>query len=133
MKLEYPKDWFEKSAAIEGAAEVGAGVPAAAASPLLERMLARHDLTENLCWTLEEELPCEPMDEAMLARMNQALGFSGLHAKPRGYRPYCVREGCEYMPRMFRVAEGFRCWSCNNVWDLRSAAVPEPQPQPQPL
>ncbi len=27
MKLEYPKEWFERSAEIEGIAEVGAGVP----------------------------------------------------------------------------------------------------------
>jgi transcriptional regulator with XRE-family HTH domain len=27
MKLEYPKEWFERSAEIEGNAEVGAGVP----------------------------------------------------------------------------------------------------------
>jgi HTH-type transcriptional regulator, competence development regulator len=27
MKLEYPKEWFERSALIEGDAEVGAGVP----------------------------------------------------------------------------------------------------------
>lgn len=90
-------------------------------SPALELLLARHDMTENLFRRMEEELPCEPMDDAMLARMNQSLGFSGAHAKDRDYRPYCVRQHCEYMPRMFRVAEGFRCWSCNNVWDLRAA------------
>lgn len=28
MKLNYPKDWFERSAAIEGSAEIGAGLPA---------------------------------------------------------------------------------------------------------
>lgn len=28
MKLNYPKDWFERSAAIEGIAEIGAGLPA---------------------------------------------------------------------------------------------------------
>ena len=27
MKLEYPKEWFERSALLEGDAEVGAGVP----------------------------------------------------------------------------------------------------------
>jgi len=27
MKLQYPKEWFERSAKIEGDAEVGAGVP----------------------------------------------------------------------------------------------------------
>jgi len=33
MKLEYPKEWFERSAEIEGPAEVGAGCPAVAGSP----------------------------------------------------------------------------------------------------
>ena len=29
MKLHYPKEWFEKSALIEGDDEIGAGVPPA--------------------------------------------------------------------------------------------------------
>jgi len=31
MKLQYPKAWFERSAAMEGDAEVGAGAPATSA------------------------------------------------------------------------------------------------------
>jgi len=32
MKLEYPKEWFERSAEIEGTSEVGAGCPAVPSS-----------------------------------------------------------------------------------------------------
>lgn len=97
-----------------------------AGSPLLERMLARHDMTENLYKKMEEHLPCEPMDDGMLARMNASLGFSGDHAKTRDYRPYCVRKGCSTMPRMMRDPKGFRCWQCGNVWDLTENSSTEP-------
>jgi hypothetical protein len=81
-------------------------------------MLARNDMVENLYKKMEEHLPCEPMSDEMLAAMNASLGFKGEAAKTRDYRPYCVRQGCEYMPRMMRVKEGFMCWSCQNRWNL---------------
>lgn len=89
-------------------------------TPFGKRMLARHDMIENLYKEMEQQLPCEAMSEEMLAAMNTSLGFpvDGPHAKDRDYRPYCVRKGCEYMPRMMRVQQGFSCWSCRNLWDL---------------
>jgi hypothetical protein len=90
------------------------GRSAPSCSPELERLMARNDMIENLYKKMEDSLPCQPMSDEMLARMCESLGLE----KGRDYRPYCVRQGCEYMPRMFRVKEGFRCWSCNNVWDL---------------
>lgn len=81
-------------------------------------MFARLDMVETLYKKMEINMPCEPMTDEMLAKMNTSLGFSGEHAKTREYRPYCVKEGCEYMPRMMRVKEGFSCWSCKNKWDL---------------
>ena len=84
---------------------------------LIESLLARHDITENLYRRMEEHLPCEPMDDGMLERMNKSLGFSS-HPKDRDYRPYCVHPKCNRMPRMMRCKEGFRCWNCGNVWDL---------------
>jgi hypothetical protein len=42
MKLEHPKEWFERSAEIEGTSEVGAGCPAVASSRCGE------------AWTLED-------------------------------------------------------------------------------
>lgn len=39
MKMHYPKKWFERSAEIEGSAEVGAGCPAVAGSPSIEAMV----------------------------------------------------------------------------------------------
>lgn len=80
----------------------------------------RNDMVENLYKKMEEHLPCEPLSDELLAAMNKSLGFppEGDRAKDRDYRPYCVREGCEYMPRMMRVREGFMCWSCKGKWDL---------------
>ena len=83
-------------------------------------MMARHDMTENLYKKMEEHLPCDPMSDEMLAAMNKSLGLSGDAAKTRDYRPYCVRDGCKDWPRMMRVKEGFRCWSCHGIWDLSS-------------
>ncbi len=90
---------------------------------LLERLTARTEAIEKGFEKFEEHLPCDPMDDAMLDRMNSSLGLD----KDRSYRPYCVRQGCELMPRMFRVREGFRCWCCNNVWDLTGKEGAESQ------
>ncbi len=86
--------------------------------PTVKRMFAMLDMIENLYKKMEINMPCEPMTDEMLAKMNTSLGFIGEHAKTREYRPYCVKEGCEYMPRMMRIKEGFACWSCKNKWDL---------------
>jgi len=84
----------------------------------IEKMIARYEIAETLYKRMEQNIPCEPMTDEMLAKMNTSLGFSGEHAKTREYRPYCTKDGCEYMPRMMRVKEGFACWSCKNKWDL---------------
>lgn len=89
-----------------------------------ESMIRRNDLVENFYKKMEENLPCDPMSDEMLTAMNTSLGFKGPHAKDRTYRPYCVRRECKMMPRMMRVKEGFRCWSCHNVWDLTVKSEP---------
>lgn len=87
--------------------------------PAMRRLIVEGDMNEHLYLKMEGHLPCPPMSDEMLARMNKAMNFE--HApKDRDYRPYCLAEGCKRMPRMMRVKEGFKCWSCFSVWDLRS-------------
>lgn len=60
---------------------------------------------------LEELSPVPEMTPAQLEELNAALKVS-----PKGvdYRPYCLHANCKVMPRMYRIANGFKCWSCNN-------------------
>lgn len=89
-------------------------------NPVARQLIAHGEMTERLYLKLEEHLPCPPLSDEMLARMNEAMGFRGDRAKDRDYRPYCGSNDCRRMPRMFRVKEGFRCWACQRVWDLRT-------------
>lgn len=79
-------------------------------SPLFLQLQARFELTERMYLKLEEILPVPRMTDEQVTEMNAALGLP----KDADYRPYCCRNGCKDMPRMFRIAEGFRCWSCHN-------------------
>lgn len=90
-------------------------------SPFLAELVVDLHEVEHFYKAMEEGMPCEPMSDAMLTSMNRSLGFKGDAAKDRDYRPYCVREGCKRMPRMFRVPQGFMCWYCTGIWDLSAA------------
>lgn len=90
-------------------------------SPLINRLVAEQEMTENLYKKMEEVMPCESMSDGMLERMNKSLGFSGESSKQRDYRPYCGNEKCKRMPRMMRVKEGFQCWECHDTWNLEEA------------
>lgn len=81
-------------------------------------LICRGYVVDEFYKSLEKLCPCPPMGDDMLARMNLGLGFVP-GTKGRDYRPYCVSVGCDVMPRMVRVPEGFRCWHCGGVWDLR--------------
>lgn len=82
--------------------------------------LARHRLVEEHYKELEEIDPPAPLTDGQIAEMNRSLGFKpgATNYKGQDYRPYCVRQRCEFMPRMYRVEDGFRCWCCGGHWDL---------------
>lgn len=85
--------------------------------PRVAAEVARLEMNESFYRKLEEMFPVPTMTGEQLATMNHALG----HPKDADYRPYCMKLGCTRMPRMFRVAEGFACWACQNIigFDLR--------------
>ena len=90
---------------------------------MLQSCIADLTVNEELYKKMEENLPCPPMSDEMLAKMNKAMGFAGEKGQPfakkdRTYRPYCGHPKCKKMPRMMRVEKGFQCWSCHHVWDL---------------
>jgi len=90
--------------------------------PRFALLLARARLVEGYYKTLEEADPTlQPLREEQIATMNERLGFKAGDDNYKGqdYRPYCIREKCDYMPRMYRIADGFRCWSCGNRWILK--------------
>lgn len=87
-------------------------------NPVIAACIVRGELSETLYRRLEEALPCAPLTDEQLARMNKSLGFAGTGAKGHDYRPYCCRDGCDYMPRMMRIPNGFQCWDCKGIWDL---------------
>lgn len=93
------------------------GRPASDYSPLVASTIARLEMSETFYRQLEEMFPGAPMTDEQVATMNHNLG----HPKDASYRPYCTRNGCRDMPRMYRVEQGFKCWSCQNVigFDLR--------------
>jgi len=86
-------------------------------SPMVAAAIADLDMNESYYKKLEEMFPVPPMDLHQVAIMNNALG----HPKDESYRPYCMKNGCTKMPRMYRVEQGFKCWACHNVigFDLR--------------
>ena len=98
--------------------------PAGPNQQALANLMLRSDHNEHGYLKFEDILPCDPMTDEMLARMNAAMGFSGDSAKDRDYRPYCGADKCREMPRMFRVREGFRCPACRHVWDLTEEKQP---------
>lgn len=85
-------------------------------------MEIRLDRVENLYKKMEEHCPCDPLTDAQMEEVNRHLGFPtmGPHAKTRDYRPYCIQNGCRDMPRMMRIRDGFKCWSCFHEWKLKS-------------
>ncbi len=86
-------------------------------NPAIRAVVLHSQMSEGHYKELEKWLPVPPMSDEMLAFMNERMGFADA-PKDRDYRPYCCREGCEYMPRMMRVHQGFMCWSCKSVWDI---------------
>lgn len=82
-----------------------------------DRIIAELEMNEVYYKELEKMFPVPPMSLHQLAIMNNALG----HPKDENYRPYCMKNGCTKMPRMYRVEKGFRCWACHSVigFDLR--------------
>lgn len=81
--------------------------------------VARVEMNETWYRKLEEMFPVAPMTPEQVDVMNRSLG-PGM-SKDAAYRPYCVHDGCRDMPRMFRIDQGFKCWSCQNTigFDLR--------------
>jgi hypothetical protein len=55
MKIHYPKEWFERSAEIEGSAEIGAGCPAVPCSPPIDAMV-----NAFLSWPLPASVCADP-------------------------------------------------------------------------
>ena len=93
--------------------------PLAGMTPAQRRLIAEGEMSERLYLKMEETLqPPEP-DEGMLERLNLCMGFptTGSHAKGLDYRPYCGN--CSKSPRMMRHKNGFMCWHCQHIWDLR--------------
>ena len=96
----------------------------------MESLIAHGTMIETFYEKLEKLLPCPEHSDTMIAAMNTAMGFdpdpASKHHKDRSYRPYCGQKPdvCPDMPRMFRVAQGFRCWRCHNVWDIASTLTP---------
>ena len=92
------------------------------ADPRIAPLVARGRLIETHYKSLEAEDPTlQPLSDEQIAAMNKHLHFEpgADNYKGQDYRPYCIRKGCEYMPRMFRITDGFRCWSCGNEWILK--------------
>jgi len=67
-------------------------------------------MVETFYKRMEEQHPVPRMTDDQVAIMNHALG----HPKDADYRPYCLGKGCKQMPRMYRILDGFKCWSCQN-------------------
>lgn len=88
-------------------------------NPAIARAVAQVEMSETFYKRLEELFPCPPMSDEMLAFMNERMGFSTYSTKDRDYRPYCGNDHCTTAPRMFRVKEGFKCWKCHRVWDIK--------------
>ena len=94
--------------------------------PLMQELILSGEMNERFYAMLEETLPCPEHSDEMITAMNLAMGFdvdpASEHHKDRSYRPYCGQKPDirPNMPRMFRVAEGFRCWKCHNIWDIAS-------------
>jgi hypothetical protein len=86
-------------------------------SVYIKRAIEEMEKNESYYKKLEEMFPVTPMNLHQVAIMNNALG----HPKDENYRPYCMKNGCTKMPRMYRVEQGFKCWACHNVigFDLR--------------
>lgn len=78
MKLEYPKGWFERSAEIEGIAEVGAVCPAVAGSPPKLRFTAAESDAANTEW----KATCGPHSIAAAC----GLTLTDVRAVLEGYR-----------------------------------------------
>lgn len=89
-------------------------------TPFGQHLLARTEMVEGLYKRMELELPAPPLTDVQIGWMNDSLGFKAGASNYKGhdYRPYCVRENCEYMPRMMRIKDGFSCWSCRSQWIL---------------
>lgn len=83
MKMHYPKEWFERSAEIEGTAEVGAGSPAVPCSAWSPIESAPTDGTHILClspddWTTKhgaESILELWWDHDLLGWHNQRMGL----------------------------------------------------------
>lgn len=91
-------------------------------NPRLAPLLARARLVEERYKELEADDPdLQPLSDDRIAAMNKHLGFTpgASNYKGQDYRPYCIQDGCGYMPRMYRIADGFRCWSCGHKWIIK--------------
>lgn len=74
---------------------------------LFKMMLARTMYMEEGYKKLEDGYE---MTDEQLKEMNEGLHLE----KDKNYRPYCLKDGCDTMPRMALKEFGFQCPSCYN-------------------
>lgn len=91
--------------------------------PRFAPLVARTRLVEERYKEIEAAGPSlQPLSDEQIAEMNKSLGFrpEADNYKGQDYRPYCIRGHCEFSPRMYRIPDGFRCWSCGNQWIINT-------------